>query len=100
CSNAVSGFIRYLQNRKPWTDNQCIITAFLLHAFCSSTANRVQRYCIYVCSDTATVLQWHCTSVAVVLQWVIGVFFAVLPFSLHTFGLFMQKLPIFAAEFY
>ena len=91
CSNAVSGFIRYLQNRKPWADNQCVITAFLLHAFCSSTADGVQRYCKYVCSDTATVLQWHCTSVAVVLQWVIGVFFAVLPFSLHTFGLFMQN---------
>lgn len=98
CSNAVSGFIRYLQNRKPWADNQCIITAFLLHAFCSSTADGVQRYCKYVCSDTATVLQRDCNSIAVALHKCCSSFavgdwciFAVLPFSLHTFGLFMQN---------
>ena len=73
----------------------CMRFAVVLQMECSVTANMFAVILQLLCSVTATVLQWHCTSVAVVLQWVIGVFFAVLPFSLHTFGLFMQKLPIF-----
>jgi len=61
CSNAASGFIRYLQNSKPWADNQCIITAFLLYALCSSTADGVQRDC----NSIAVALHKCCSSFAV-----------------------------------
>ncbi len=50
------------------SDNQRLPTAKMVHAFCSSTANELQRYCKLVCSGTATALQRNCNSFAVTLQ--------------------------------
>ena len=43
-----------------WVFDDCILFAFLLHVFCSATANVLQYHCITVGSATATALQWHC----------------------------------------
>lgn len=46
------------------SDNQRLPTAKMVHAFCSSTANELQRYC----NRFAVVLQLLCSATVTALQ--------------------------------
>ena len=51
-----------------WVFDDCILFAFLLHVFCSATANVLQYHCITVAVVLHIGVQRHCNGFAVSLQ--------------------------------
>ena len=51
-----------------WVFDDCILFAFLLHVFCSATANVLQYHCITVAVVLHIGVQCHCNDFAVALQ--------------------------------
>ena len=51
-----------------WVFDDCILFAFLLHVFCSATANVLQYHCITVAVVLHIGVQRHCNGFAVALQ--------------------------------
>ena len=51
-----------------WVFDDCILFAFLLHVFCSATANVLQYHCITVAVVLYIGVQCHCNGFAVALQ--------------------------------
>lgn len=51
-----------------WVFDDCILFAFLLHVFCSATANVLQYHCITVAVVLHIGVQCHCNGFAVALH--------------------------------